>query len=301
MLKWIRDFSQDLERTGLDTLAAILPWIAPVTTAYVTFGNVQTHLGFSEPMAWVMAAVTEGLGLVTIHTSYSLYIYGERNGRQLGPSVIASLAAGFYLLVIIVVNVILELGYVEPIKITAKALISLLSVVAGVILALRARHASRLLADDQDRAKSEADATAQAVAAERRAARQRENDADLRRIEAEERRLDKAAERAYKLEKLKIEIQSRMDDQLDTKKPSTSPISSTGNQLDTIGQPARIANVRQFRALMASSTNGERPTGPDDLTARFGVARTTARRWWGDYTAAQDVAPAGGPPDATAT
>lgn len=318
MLEKLRSFLRELESTGLDTLAAIIPWVAPITTAWMVYNNVITYLRFDVWIAWVMAGVTEGLGLVTISTTYGFWVWNEREDKSVKePTSIAALAAGFYLAVIIVVNVILEVGHTEPVLIVAKALISLLSVVAGVVLALRTRHASRLIAQAQDDTKADAEAERQRRAAELAELRRAEAEREKTEMEFLERQSERAAERDFKLDMARIKLaaaptgQSSPASGQPVVKSGQASLSSgqaivttgraTGQRREASGQASlTIRDVKHFREIMAQAVNGERPTGPDDLTARFGVARTTARRWWSAHTAASAVAPASAPPDAMA-
>lgn len=309
MLERFRNTLHEFERTGLDALAAILPWIAPLSTAYITWGNVQTYLNFSVVMAWIMAIVAEGLGLVTIHTTYQMWITNARaQSEDREPTIIAALSSGFYLAVIIVINVILEVGHTEPVKIIAKALISMISVVAGVVLALRTRHAVRLLAAADAQVQAEREAERQRRAEELAALQRAEAEARRAELAILERQQERDAQRAYKLKKLELELGAESSGRplvASTGQPESTG-RATGRVRSATGRPLAastpatgqrlIGDVKQFREIMATASNGDRPTGQDDLVARFGVPRTNARRWWGEWEARSRATPASAPP-----
>jgi hypothetical protein len=134
--EWIMDgwrhVIQVSERTLIDNVAATVPWLAPVSPAYMAWHNAVTLLGWPVWVAWVVAAAIEGLGLSVISTAFQLW--KEKRNTFL----VAVGTTVFYLFVVITVNVLLELGF--PVWI-AKALLSLLSVPAAVTIALRSQNA----------------------------------------------------------------------------------------------------------------------------------------------------------------
>jgi hypothetical protein len=142
-------------------------WLAPIIPASMTYRNMVGELGFSEPVAsFIGAAAVEFLGLSAINTAVEFWQYNEdkaarREARLAGlddqkrakaekrkaigaPLAMAVLTGGFYIAIVITVNAILDIGKADPVHVIAKILLSLLSVVAGVIIALRASHSRRL-------------------------------------------------------------------------------------------------------------------------------------------------------------
>lgn len=166
-MNWLRELQRGvdaLESVVLDVVAGSTPWLAPIIPAWLTFEHSQTRLGFPVWLAMAAALAVECLGLSTIHTSLQFWNYNETK-RQVdagAPFWVAIIAAIFYLAIIVVVNIILDTS--PAAERLAKALLSLISVVAGVTLALRAQH-KRRLADMADRRVEER---------EERAARRRE-------------------------------------------------------------------------------------------------------------------------------
>lgn len=165
MAGW-RHVIQVSERMLIDNVAATVPWLAPLSPAYMIWDNAQKLLAWPVQMAWIVAAAVEGLGLSVISTAFMLW-------KEKRSTVwVAIVTAVFYFMVVIVVNVGLELG--TPIWI-AKALLSLLSVPAVVTMALRAGNAQE---SEQEAVKTEKEVE------EKRQVEEREYQ---RKLEAEER------------------------------------------------------------------------------------------------------------------
>lgn len=139
-----RELTRAFEFALVDNLAATAPWLAPVIPAYLAWRNMTTVLEFPAWVAMIGAIVVETLGLSTVHTVFSLWDYNDarRKSDQRAPVWIAIITAGMYITIVLVVNVLLE-GR-PAVEMVAQALLSLLSVVAAITLAVRANHARRL-------------------------------------------------------------------------------------------------------------------------------------------------------------
>lgn len=139
-----RALTEALERTLVDNVAATVPWLAPMAPAYMAFHNVTGVFGWPEWIAWMIAGAVEGLGLAVVSTAFQLWDWNDRRNTRddAAPVWLAIGATGFYLLVVITVNVLLDEATI--VERAAKALLSMLSIVAAVTLALRAQHARRL-------------------------------------------------------------------------------------------------------------------------------------------------------------
>lgn len=137
---------QAFEANLVDNIAATVPWLAPVAPAFMAYWNVKVKFGWPDWMAWVVAGVVEGVGLSAVTTAYQLWNYNEtrRNGTAAAPFPLAAATAAYYLAVVITVNVVLDLTANPLALVTAKALLSTLSIVAMVILALRSQQSRRL-------------------------------------------------------------------------------------------------------------------------------------------------------------
>jgi len=153
MAGWQR-MTKAAENALLDNVAATTPWLAPVIPAAIAFRHMADHLDFQWWLAGIGALVIEFLGLAAVHTAFQLWEYNESKNEsdQPAPFGWSVGAAGFYLLIVIVVNILLETAVTASwlsmimAKIMSKALLSLLSIDAAFVLALRSQHTRRLAA-----------------------------------------------------------------------------------------------------------------------------------------------------------
>lgn len=133
-----------VETVLIDNVAATTPWLAPLVPAYMVHDSMSSRLGFPLWMAWAGAIVVEFLGLAAVSTAFQFWDWNDSRKKldQAAPVWLAAATAGFYMAVVLTVNVMLDQAIL--LHRIAKALLSLLSVVAAVILALRAQHARRI-------------------------------------------------------------------------------------------------------------------------------------------------------------
>ena len=129
---------ESLEHRFLNTVSSVVPWLAPAPTAWIAFVHLSAELALPLPIAAAGALVVEGLGLSTVHTALSFW---KDDGLRSARLWLAIGAGGFYLAVVIVVNIILDTG--PWATVTAKSLLSLTSIPAALIVALRAQDARR--------------------------------------------------------------------------------------------------------------------------------------------------------------
>ncbi len=141
------DLTRAFEATVVDNLAATAPWLAPLAPAYLAFHAMINVLLFSFWVAFVVAAAIEMLGISTISTTVTFFNYNndkhqKRKDDPAAPTWLAAAMALVYLVVVIVLNVILDNS--DPVRRTAKGLLSILTVVAAVTLVLRSSHRQRV-------------------------------------------------------------------------------------------------------------------------------------------------------------
>jgi len=160
---------RSIESVLIDLIAATAPWLAPLLPAYMVHTGLTEALKMNPFIAWTGAVVVEFLGLSAVSTTLTLWDYNDRKReasrapkpargkrkktarkvRGLAPVWIALAAGLFYMTVVLVVNVVLDKsGAIERL---AKALLSSLSIIAALILAVRAQHARRLEAAESRR------------------------------------------------------------------------------------------------------------------------------------------------------
>ncbi len=166
-LESLLKLNQATEALLIDVIASYSPWLAPLVPAYMTYQHMTGLLDFPQWAALAGALVVETLGLSSVQTAVSFWSWNNTRTKTTpgAPLWLAVLTGLFYLSVVLVVNAMLDQAPV--IYRVAKALLSSLSVCAGVILALRAGHARRI--NETERARAEAKAERAAARESKRA------------------------------------------------------------------------------------------------------------------------------------
>jgi len=144
LLEGVLRLTRSTENLLVDVVAAVSPWLAPALPAYLTWYNLSSVLSFPAWVALVSAAVIEFVGLSAISTSLMLWSWNE-NKREKDPTAplwLAITSGVFYLAIVLSVNTLLEIDPAR-FKILVQGLMSCLSVVAGLIIAVRGQHARR--------------------------------------------------------------------------------------------------------------------------------------------------------------
>lgn len=143
-----------LEAMFIDTVAAVTPWLAPLIPAYLVYHNMTERLGYPPIFGLVGAAAVEFLGLSAVHTAVTFWQWNDSHKAERAPFWFAFSAGLFYVVIVLTVNAALDIWRdSDGVKILAHGLLSLLSVDAAVIIAIRAQHARRL--NERDEAKKE--------------------------------------------------------------------------------------------------------------------------------------------------
>ena len=157
MLESLLWLNRATENLLIDIVASYSPWVAPLVPAYMTFQNMMTHLAFPVWASIAGALCVETLGLSPIQTAVSFWQWNDSKGKSdaKAPVFLAVLTGGFYLLTVLTVNAMLDDSPV--VYRLAKALLSSLSVCAGIILALRAGHVRRTSEAEQARQERKAE------------------------------------------------------------------------------------------------------------------------------------------------
>jgi hypothetical protein len=151
-LEGVLRLNRSTENLLVDVVAAVSPWLAPALPAYLTWYNLSSKLLFPDWVAIVSALVIEFVGLSAISTSLMLWSWNE-NRREKDPTApfwLAITSGVFYLAIVLSVNTLLEIDPAR-FKILVQGLMSCLSVVAGMIIAVRGQHARRLSDREKER------------------------------------------------------------------------------------------------------------------------------------------------------
>ena len=143
------------EQNLIDSVARFTPWLAPLIPATFAYQSVTNPALLNQHwlIGLLIAATIEGLGLASVHTSLSLFEYIKTHDKQ-KPKVEAGimlLMTLFYLAIVVVVNIVLDLQHPTQIVI-AKALLSLVSIPAAVTLSIRQLHKAKLADEDEHKA-----------------------------------------------------------------------------------------------------------------------------------------------------
>jgi len=140
-------------------VAKLAPWLAPLPSAYFVARSAILHLALPVPVAVVVAAIIETLGLTTVHTALWAYDWND-NKRKTDPSAPAGLAVALgAVYVVATLGLVVFLEVWPSLAAFAPAIFPALAVVGALNLAMISRQEQR-------------EATVRAERAERKAARQ---------------------------------------------------------------------------------------------------------------------------------
>jgi hypothetical protein len=142
---------RELEGLLVEMIAATSPWLAPIIPAFMVWQAMTRELGFPRWVALAAACVVECVGLAAVATAFTLWNWNDKRRikDEKAPVEIAIGTACFYMAVVLTVNVLLDQA--TWIHRLAKGLLSSLSVVAAVILAIRAQHARRVILVEKEK------------------------------------------------------------------------------------------------------------------------------------------------------
>lgn len=157
ILREVKHFFRELKASFIGIVSEVTPWLAPAIPAWLVYMNMTNRLGYPQTIAFIGALAVECLGLSAVHTAVSFWRWNadHKDGRaQFGPAIFA---AGFYVVIVLTVNAALDIFPDWPgTKIFAHALLSLLSVDAAIIIAIRAAHNKEQSdREDQNRQRNE--------------------------------------------------------------------------------------------------------------------------------------------------
>lgn len=149
------------ERSLLDLLSIVVPYCVPIIPAYLTYYHTMNIMGFPSWVAVTSSFVVEVLGITSVSTAIRFFRHNqrykksiERNAANSAPFVLAVSVYIFYLVIVLVVNVLLEqiAGTRSGAVILAIALFSLLSFPSGVLISIRTQYSEMLEEKQQARA-----------------------------------------------------------------------------------------------------------------------------------------------------
>lgn len=135
------------ESSIVELLVTIGPWLAPLTPASMTYAHVVGTLGFAQVWGWTTAISVEILGLASGHTWAKFHIHNKRYRAKADKLPVWPIVFtfGFYLAVVITINMAMDWASTTWATRIAKLGLIMLSVPAIVIVSIRAQHAKVLM------------------------------------------------------------------------------------------------------------------------------------------------------------
>lgn len=147
-LEYITKVINQGEETVINAVSTIVPWLVPVVPAYLTYKHAinPVELALPEWVAICIGFVVESLGLTSMYRIFQFQEYNRKykdDGKK-APVIYPVLTYVFYLVVILLVNVVLDTqNGVKTSNIISIGLLSLLSIPAGILISVQAQHTER--------------------------------------------------------------------------------------------------------------------------------------------------------------
>lgn len=151
---------RSVESSIVNLLAAVGPWLAPLAPAFMSYIHMRNTMLFPEWVSISIALVIEILGLSAVSTMISFWMHNRKGGAKMkrAPLGITIFAFTFYLAVVLTLNVALdaatEIGDPATSTMTmimSRGLLTLLSIPAALILAVRTGHRELLMQIERDK------------------------------------------------------------------------------------------------------------------------------------------------------
>lgn len=153
----VNDAIRNTESSIVNMISAIAPWLAPIAPAYMTYKHAIDTLKFEKWVAIPSAIVVEILGFSTVSTFLAFWFHNRKNTAESkrAPVEVVAISFIFYLTLILVSNVILD--WFDSAKfavIIVRALFTLQSVPAALIVAVRTQHRDLLANIEKEKIKN---------------------------------------------------------------------------------------------------------------------------------------------------
>lgn len=153
------------ELSFVTAVSKIIPLLVPLIPAYVSYQHVISELQFSPFFAFAYGAVVEGLGYAAIYKAVQFWEENRHYTKATNklPIWLPITIYVIYMIVVLSVNVMLDaVEGVEMHKVWATGLISVLSLPAGLLLAISALHTERQIQKQTEREERRANRTKRA-------------------------------------------------------------------------------------------------------------------------------------------
>lgn len=150
---------RNVEGSIVNLVSAIAPWGAPLPAAYMSFTHMRDTLLFPFWIAFPISLVIEILGFSTVSTILSFWMHNRKyqDETKKSPVLLVIAAFAFYLLIVVTMNVLIDASVGQEWQryaiIAVRALLTLMSIPAALVLAVRTQHQEML--NDFDEKKRE--------------------------------------------------------------------------------------------------------------------------------------------------
>lgn len=140
------DFLDRAELWGMTLITKVIAFLTPIPVSLQTKTHAMKYLGYSEFWSWVIALIVEFLGYASIYKALQFAEHNRRytDPKNKAPFKLAIATYIFYLVAVIVFNVIPEVATQKPSHIIAmNVVLALFSVPGGVIAGISAIFTER--------------------------------------------------------------------------------------------------------------------------------------------------------------
>jgi len=259
------------EKTFVGNIASTVPWLVTLVPAWFAYENATSKdkLNLPPAVGVVIAASIEGLGIGIVTTALELWDWNDRNKDQKVtiPLYVSAGTVVFYIAIVIMVNVGLDLGWADWI---VKIMLSMMSIPAVITLALRRQHSLRIEKQEVKEVKSIQDE----LSALEEKRRQNEIAFEAQRkqldFELEQKRLDAETRRQIKLEKARAEAEkvSEPSGNFPEKQETFQKVSESSDQWRTLKK--KLSDAQLYAIL-------RQPV--EELAQQYGKTVKAVEKW----------------------
>lgn len=139
----LNDWIRNTESSIVNFISVFAPWLAPLTPSYMTYQHATSILHFPDYIAIPAAILVEILGFSAVSTFLAFWFHNKKSqaNYKRAPIEVIVIAFIFYLSLIIFSNVLLDAFPNERwAEITVRALFTLQTIPAALIVAVRTQH-----------------------------------------------------------------------------------------------------------------------------------------------------------------
>lgn len=149
------------EGSVVNLVSSLAPWGAPLPAMYMSYMHMIDTLKFPKAIAIPVAGVIEILGFSVVSTILSFWMHNRKykDEAKKSPVILVIAAFAFYLGIILTMNVLIDAStgewWAEGAIIAVRALLTMMSIPAALVLAVRTQH-QEMLNDFEETARERA-------------------------------------------------------------------------------------------------------------------------------------------------